>query len=256
MLSIHKCVNMMDVEINKLMPIKMKAMNALYKQVFSPMYAWGKKPLTDESREGICVHYKYLHQAPPRRMVYRSIHKGRLQGILNRVHINGDYHLKYRLIIVLPLKHGPYGLDGNVEFFNPCPPREKLTSTTHYYIIEGQHTMEAHRILVETSEILECDKDDASTFNIIPLWAHNESLEIMHLSKALNQNIAGEQKEQTFLTQLVYARLKWRDMGNPQPSFMGRAHAKEYLVHRNFFSTIFLFCILSFVLPLCFCRPS
>ena len=134
-LSIHKCVNMTDVEINKLMPTEMKAMNVLYKQVFSPMYAWGKKPLTDESREGIRVHYKYLHRAPPGRMVYRSIHKGRLQGILNRVRINGDYHSEYRLIIVLLLKRGPYGPDGIVEFFNPCPPREKLTSTTHYYII-------------------------------------------------------------------------------------------------------------------------
>ena len=77
-LSIHKCVNMTDVEINKLTPTEMKAMNALYKQVFSPMYAWGKKPLTNESGEGIRVHYKYLHRAPPGRMVYRSIHKGRL----------------------------------------------------------------------------------------------------------------------------------------------------------------------------------
>ena len=161
------------------------------------------------------MHYKYLHRAPPGRMVYRSIHKGRLQGILNRVRINGDYHSEYRLITVLPLKRGPYGSDGVVEFFNPCPPREKLTNTTHYYIIGGQHTVEAHKILVESGEIPECDKEDASTFNIIPLWAYNDSLEIMHLSEALNQNIAGEQKEQTFLTQLVHARLKWRDMGSP-----------------------------------------
>ena len=75
-LSIHKCVNMTDVEINKLTPTEMKTMNALYKQVFSPMYAWGKKPLTDESGEGIRIHYKYLHRAPLERMVYRSIHKG------------------------------------------------------------------------------------------------------------------------------------------------------------------------------------
>ena len=148
-LSIHKCVNMMDVEINKLTPTEMKAMNALYKQVFSPMYASGKKPLTDESGEGIRIHYKYLHRTPPGRMVYRSIHKGRLQGILNRVRIDGDYHSEYRLITLLPLKHGPYGLDGVVEFFNPCPPRQKLTSTTHYYIIGGQHTVEAHKILIE-----------------------------------------------------------------------------------------------------------
>ena len=140
--------------------------------------------------------------------VYRSIHKGRLSGILNRVHIDGDHHSEYKLITVLPLKRGPYGPIKIVEFFNPCVPREKLTTTTHYYIIGGQHMVEAHRILVETGEILECNRDDASTFNIIPLWAHNELLEIMHLSKALNQNIAGEQKEQTFLTQLVHACLK------------------------------------------------
>ena len=78
--------------INELTPTEMKAMNAIYKQVFSLMYAWGKKPLTNESGEGVRVYYKYLHRAPPRRMVYRSIHKGRLQGILNRVRIDGDYH--------------------------------------------------------------------------------------------------------------------------------------------------------------------
>ena len=122
--------------------------------------------------------------------------------------IDGDYHSKYRLITMLPLKRGPYSPDGIVKFCNPCLPREKLTNTTHYYIIGGQHTVEAHKILVGSGEIPECDKDDASTFNIIPLWAHNDSLEIMHLSKALNHNIAGEQKEQTFLTQLVHARLK------------------------------------------------
>ena len=242
-LSIHKCVNMTDVEINMLVPTEMKAMNALYKQVFSPMYAWGKKLLTNESGEGICVHYKYLHRAPPGRMVYRSIHKSRLQEILNRVRIDGDYHSEYRLITVLPLKLGPFGPEKIVEFFNPCLPREKLTSTTHYYIIGRQHMVEAHRILVEIGEIPKCDKDDANTFNIIPLRAYSESLEIMHLSKALNQNIASEQKEQTFLTQLVFVCLKWRDMGSPQPSFMKRTHSKEYLVPRNFFSTIYFFLV-------------
>ena len=111
--------------------------------------------------------------------------------------------MEYRLITVFPLKRGPYGLDGIVEFFNLCLPREKLTNTTYYYIIRGQHTVEAHKILIESCEIPECDKIDASIFNIIPLWAHNESLEIMHLSKALNQNIAGEQKNRRFLRSLL-----------------------------------------------------
>jgi len=126
-----------------------------------------------------------------------------------------------------------------VEYWGVCLKRENLTSTTHYYIIGRQYTIEAHKNLVEKGEISNCDKSVASTFNIISIWAIDaNTLDIMHLSKVLNQNIVGEQKEHTFLMQFVYAQLKWRDIGSPQPSMMRRIPSPKYLVSSL---TIFFF---------------
>lgn len=60
-----------------------------------------------------------------------------MKGIINRVRIDADYYWEQRLIIVLPLKRGPYSVDKLVDYFETCTPREKLTNTTHYYIIVG-----------------------------------------------------------------------------------------------------------------------
>jgi len=101
-----------------------------------------------------------------------------------------------------------------------------------FYTIGGHHTVEAHRRLVETREIVEAHKTLASTFNIILIWVHPSKFEhAIYLSKALNQNIADEQKEQCFTKQLINARVKWREMGSPQPSILGRLHSLEFLVN-------------------------
>jgi len=69
-LTIHKVVNMMEVEVNKLSPMEIKAMNKLYKDTFKPLYKWGKKPFADKQGKLLCVHYKYLHKALVGKLVH------------------------------------------------------------------------------------------------------------------------------------------------------------------------------------------
>lgn len=231
-LTIHKAVNMTDAEVGKLAPEEIKEINKLYTKVFKPMYRWEKKPLANAKGELLRVHYRFLHKAPAGVLVYRGIEASRLKGIKNQILVDPDYHSEKRYITVLPLRAGPYGEKNLVKYWDVVPKKESLTAKTHYYIIGGQHTVEAHRHLVEQGHIPEADKEAASTFNIIPIWENFDSKknEIMHLSKSLNQNIAGEQREQSFSQQLAHARLKWRDMNSPMPSFGGRAHSAEYNV--------------------------
>ena len=99
------------------------------------------------------VHYKFLHQAPPGKLVYRRIQQDRLKKIKNRILVDGNYTLESQFITVLPLKEGPHCLDKKVKYWDECPPKEKLTPHLHYYIIGGQHTVEATRLLIESGDI-------------------------------------------------------------------------------------------------------
>ena len=234
-LTIARAVNLTDTEVAKLEPSEIKEINKLYNTVFKPMYIWEKKPFVAVNGELLRVHYKYLHQAPSGRLVYRSIHQQRLVGIKNRILVDADYHSENRYITVLPLRRGPYGPDKTVDFFSSCPRKDQITAKTHYYIIGGQHTVQGTQELIESGDIPHGDKAVASTFNIIPIWANydNKRTEMMHLSKALNQNVAGEQKEQRFMQQLANARIKWRDLGSPTPAYGGRQHSAAYNVSRD-----------------------
>ena len=231
-LTIHRAVNMTDVEVDKLSAAEIKAMNKLYKDTFNPLYKWGKKPFTDGSGKPIWVHYKFLHRAPPGRLVYRGLEMTRLKKICNQVLVDADYNSEYRNITVLPLKHGPHGPHQAVTFWETLPKRTSITEKSHYYIIGGQHTVEAYKQLIDKGDIPECDIPLASTFKIIPIWQKFDLQrnDIVHLSKSLNQNIVGEQKEQSFMQQLRHAHIRWIDMGCPQPSYGGRAHSTEYNV--------------------------
>lgn len=230
-LTIARCVQMNELEVKKLLPKEIKAMKALYKSTFDPLYKWGKKPFEAADGKPLRVHFDYLHKAPVARLVYREIQPQRLKGVINKARLETDYHCESRCITVLPIKLGPYGADGVATYYETCPDKKFIRKDTHYYIIGGMHTVEAYRILVAEEEIPECDREEASTFDIIPIFAPpSKFTDVIQLSRALNQNVAGEQKEQSFTKQLVNARIKWRDMGSPQPSFLGRSHSPEYLV--------------------------
>ena len=115
-LTIHIAVNMIDVKVDKLSAAEIKAMNKLYKDTFTPLYKWGKKPFTNGSGKPIRVHYKFLHRAPPGRLVYRGLEMTWLKKICNQVLVDADYNSEYRNITVLPLKHGPQGPHQAVTF--------------------------------------------------------------------------------------------------------------------------------------------
>ena len=56
--------------------------------------------------------------------------------------------------------------------------------------------MECYKNLVESREVDEADKAKASTFNIIPVLAPKaDHLKLLLMSRMLNQDMAGPQKE-------------------------------------------------------------
>ena len=199
---------MTDTEINKLSATEMKAMNKLYQEVFMLLYKWRKKPLADAKGRLLRVHYKFLHKDELGRLVYRGIEQSRLKRIKNRILVDSGYHSENWYITVYPIKTAPQGPEKIPKFWDTCPKKENLTSTTHYYIIGGQHTVEAHRLLLENGDIPERNKLLASTFNVISIWQvfDLKNNDVVHLSRALNQNIVGEQREQSFTKQLLHYR--------------------------------------------------
>jgi len=69
-LTIHKVANMMEIEVEKLKPKKIKEINKLYKDTFMSLCKWGKKPLTDGKGQLLHIHYRYLHKALLGKLVY------------------------------------------------------------------------------------------------------------------------------------------------------------------------------------------
>ena len=133
--------------------------------------------------------------------MYRGLFEERLRALTNQARINPRYTGTDREITILPLKRGPCGSNKAVEFYSTPPDRNQLLkSTTHFFIIEGQHTVECYKNLVEAGEVDEADKAKASSFNIIPIFPPKaDHLKLLLLSCVLNQNMAGPQKEATFM---------------------------------------------------------
>ena len=91
--------------------------------------------------------------------------------------------------------------------------------------------MECYKNLVESGEVDEVDKTKASSFNIIPMFAPKaDHLKLLFLSCVLNQDMAGPQKEATFMMQILNAKIKWKEMNCPKPSILGCQHTLEFLV--------------------------
>ena len=178
------------------------------------------------------MHFSKLHRAPQGSIVYRTLIEERLRALTNQARINPRYTGANREIIVLPLKRGSYGSIRVVEFYSTPPDRNQLLkSTNHFFIIGDQHTVECYKNLVEFGEVDEADKAKASSFNIIPVFAPKANhLKPLLLSRVLNQDMAGFQKEATFRMQILNARIKWKEMNCPKPSTFGRQHTLEFLV--------------------------
>ena len=209
-LTLQQCVTMFAADIEKLDKVKQTEMKNLYNGAFEPLYKWGGEKLKDDNGKDVTVQFSKLHRAPQGSIVYRGLIEERLRALTNQARINPRYIGTDREITVLPLKRGPYGSNRAVEFYSISPDRNQLLkSTTHFFIIGDQHTVECYKNLVEAGEVDEADKAKASSFNIIPVFAPKaDHLKLLLLSRVLNQDMVGPQKEVTFMMQILNARIK------------------------------------------------
>ena len=223
-LTLQQCVTMSAADIEKLNKAKQTEMKNLYSGAFEPLYKWGGEKLKDDEGNDFTVHFSRLHRALQGSIVYRGLIEERLRALTNQARINPKYIGTDREITVLPLKRGPYGSNRAVDFYSTPPDKNQLLkSTTHFFIIGGQHTVECYKNLVEAGEVDIADKAKASSFNIIPVFAPKaDHLKLLLLSRVLNQDMAGPQKEATFMMQILNARFKWKEMNCPKPSTLGR----------------------------------
>ena len=191
-LILQQYVTMSAADIEKLDKAKQTEMKNLYARAFKPLYKWGGKKLKDDDGKDVTMHFSKLHRAPQGSIVYRGLIEERLRALTNQARINSRYTGTDKEITVLPLKRGPYGSNRAVEFYSTPPDRNQLLkSTTHFFIIRGQHTMECYKNLVESGEVDVADKAKASSFNIIPMFAPKaDHLKLLLLSRVLNQNMA------------------------------------------------------------------
>ena len=158
-LTLQQCVTMFAADIEKLDKAKQMEMKNLYNGAFDPLYKWGGEKLKDDDGKDVTVHFSKLHRALQGSIVYRGLIEERLRALTNQTHINPRYIGTDREITVLPLKRGPYGSRKAVEFYSTPPDRNQLLkSTTHFFIIGGQHTVECYKNLVEASEVDEANK--------------------------------------------------------------------------------------------------
>jgi len=170
-LTISACIAIKEVEIKKLDPKQLKVMKSLYKTHFDCMYKWKKTPFVDAAGKTLHVYFDYLHRASEGRIVYKGIEEIQLLEMMNKACLKTDYDTDWRIIIVLPMKLGPYGADRKSTYFDTCPKSDEITHQTNYFIIEGQYTIEAYKRLVAKGDILEDDVQEASCFKNIPICA-------------------------------------------------------------------------------------
>ena len=175
------------------------------------------------------MYFFKLHRALHSSIVYWRLIDERLRALTNQAQINPRYIGADREIIVL--KKGPYGGNRAIEFYNTPLECNQVKSSTNFFIIGGQHIVECYKNLVESGEIDEADKAKALTFNIIPMFVSKvDHMKLLLLSHVLNQDMAGPQKEHTFIMRLLNTRIKWKDMDRPKPSTLGCQHPLEFLV--------------------------
>lgn len=240
-LTIEEAVTYTDKDKKLLTAERREEIRVLYDKVFSPLYihrqalgagtgAFQRPPGTD-----LLVNYSKLHLAEAGKMVYRGLVLDRLKHLMMAIDIVPDISLVRAQVVVLPLK--AFGNKGTPVYFDRAPVESEITADTHFFIIGGQHTVEAHKkIVLGPKHISDLKKNLLSNFAIIPVWCHQSNHKLLlYLSRVLNQDVAGERTEQTYIEQLSNARVAWTDCGKPPPALCGRVHSDKFKV-RSFSS--------------------
>jgi hypothetical protein len=127
-------------------------------------------------------------------------------------------------LFVLPLK-GPPGEPKNdddeflaPECFTSIPIRANITSTTHYYIIGGQHCVAAYQFLIDEGNLSLEDVKDAWSFIVTIVWAaSSDFLKLTYYSRVLNQDLAGNRTE-GFLDSTYYST---QELGGRRETYGG-----------------------------------
>jgi hypothetical protein len=187
---------MLAPDITKLNEEQMKEMSELYNQSFKDLYPWGKKSMKDKEDVELLVHFDHLHQATTWKIVYQSIEQSWLILIINMVYITMDLLSSDRKITVVPIKTQSIGPNRLMEFYKEKPNHSTITCITHFFIIRGQHRVEAYRQLVNDGTFKEADKHAPNSFLIIHVFTTLENYKrLVTLSRVLNQDLVGLQKE-------------------------------------------------------------
>ena len=238
-LTLGDAVHLKSTNRESLSTEKQLAIRRLYEAEFNPVYIFGGIPFQSDPDSGkeMLVDIAKLYRAPPAKIVYRSLIEERVKALLAQKRLMPSFQMGRQHLYLLPLKGRPMNMEGKREdyppatFFELTPMRNEITAETCFYIIGGQHNVEAHRRLIAEGCLSKPDAEAAAQFKFTLVWAPPSKHDtLMHLSRVLNQDIAGNRTESTFLGQLGTARRKWKDMGSPQPALHGHKHSKEYLV--------------------------
>ena len=234
-LTLADAVNFGSDDKKRLTPELREEIRKLYDAEFSPLYihhsenTMGMESWKNPDGQELHVHYDHLHRAEPGTMVYRGLVQDRVDRIAMQVEIVPDISLVRAQVIVLPLKG--YANEKPI-YFSSRPEKKDINASTHYYIIGGQHTVAAHKQVLSTKDhISDFKRGLLSKFSIIPVWCEESNFQkLLYLSRVLNQDVAGERTEQTFMQQLGNARVAWHKMNRPMPALCGRVHSSKFKV--------------------------
>ena len=128
------------------------------------------------------------------------------------------------------------------EYFTEQPSWNDINSQTHYIIIDGQHCVATHRLLIQEGSLSKEDERDAQSFIVTMVWSHLREWNLLtYYSRVLNQDLAGVRSEGNYLTLLGLARKSWVAAGSPPPSKNGLAHSNEFKV--SLFSITSMICL-------------
>jgi hypothetical protein len=152
-----------------------EAIGTILDEAFNAIFIDGNKAMTEEDpvlKKDVVmlIHLDRLHKAQPGGLVYRGIEEERLIGIINATRAASKATTPKIDIRVLPLKSRP--VPGRVEF----------------YIIGGQYTVEAHRILMHEKPA-NWTLQELSHFSVIPVWTKLDragKMTLLQYSRALN----------------------------------------------------------------------
>jgi hypothetical protein len=235
-LTIEKCINFTPVDLKKMGPKEVEAVGAMLNTSFTNLFITDNKVMTEThpiTKEAVVkrIHFDRLHRAPKGIWVYRGIEPERLEDILNATRARSQATASISEIRVMPLKSKP--LPGRVDFFMTKPTvQDCQKESTHFWIIGGQHTVEAHKILAKDLPST-WTMDEISHFPVIPVWAKPDKegeLNMLQYSRGLNQDLSGVRKEPCFTEQIATCRLKWDEYLRPSPKLVGGEQSAEFKV--------------------------